>query len=118
MRFAVIVPVYNVEQYLEKCILSILNQSYRDFELILIDDGSTDRSGEICDVYCSKDSRIKVIHQNNSGLSNARNKGIREATSDYLVFVDSDDWIDSNSLEAFDEIIEGSSCRIDGGRIS
>ncbi len=108
MRFAVVVPVYNVEKYLEKCILSILCQSYRDFELILIDDGSTDRSGEICDEYCAKDSRIKVIHQKNGGLSNARNTGIRETSSEYIVFVDSDDWIDSNSLDAFERIIERS----------
>ena len=105
MRFSVIVPVYNVEDYLDKCIISILGQDYNDFEIILIDDGSTDKSGMICDEYQSKDERIHVVHKSNNGLSSARNTGIKEAKGDYLVFVDSDDWIDSNSLSAFDRII-------------
>jgi glycosyltransferase involved in cell wall biosynthesis len=95
---SVIVPVYNVEDYLPKCLDSILQQSFTDFELILIDDGSTDRSGKICDQYAQIDNRIKVIHQKNGGLSNARNSGIDIAIGKYFSFVDSDDWIDKNML--------------------
>lgn len=105
MQFSVIVPVYNVEKYLDTCVQSILKQSFADYELILVDDGSTDRSGELCDEYGKKDSRVKVIHQDNGGLSCARNTGIKAAAGDYLIFIDSDDWIDSNALEAFDGIV-------------
>lgn len=94
----VIIPVYNVEKYLEECINSVLNQSFKDIEVILVDDGSTDNSGKICDYYKEKDSRVKVIHKENGGLSDARNEGIRIAISKYILFLDSDDyWID-NSL--------------------
>ena len=93
---SIIVPVYNVEKYVSDCINSILNQTYRDFELILIDDGSTDSSGKICDEYSKKDSRIKVIHKNNMGCSAARNTGINFATGDLVAFADSDDLIDSD----------------------
>ena len=105
MLFSVIIPVYNVEKYLDACVQSVLDQDCSDYELILVDDGSTDRSGEICDEYEKKDNRVKVIHQENGGLSCARNTGIRAAKGDYLVFIDSDDWIDSNSLDAFEKII-------------
>ncbi len=94
MKLSVIVPVYNVKQYIDKCITSILDQSFKDFELILVDDGSTDGSGEMCDAFLKHDVQIKVIHQKNQGLSGARNTGIRVAKGDYLVFVDSDDWIE------------------------
>ncbi|MFR5264943.1 glycosyltransferase family 2 protein [Clostridium sp.] len=90
---SVIVPIYNVEKYLENCINSILNQSYKDFELILVDDGSPDNCGKICDDYAKKDSRIKVIHKKNGGLSDARNVGIEAAKGEYISFIDSDDWI-------------------------
>lgn len=90
---SVIVPIYNVENYLENCINSILNQSYTDFELILVDDGSPDNCGKICDDYAKKDSRIKVIHKKNGGLSDARNIGIEAAKGEYISFIDSDDWI-------------------------
>ncbi len=93
---SVIVPVYNVESYLNRCIDSILNQSYRNLEILLIDDGSTDRSGEICDIYAEFDSRVKVIHKINGGLSDARNIGLNEATGDFVSFVDSDDWLDTS----------------------
>lgn len=106
MLFSVIVPVYNVEKYLDACVQAILNQSFSDYELILVDDGSTDESGRICDEYGNKDNRVVVVHQNNGGLSYARNTGIRAAKGEYLVFVDSDDWIDGDSLEAFSKIIE------------
>lgn len=88
-----IVPVYNVKDFVGKCIESILNQSYKNLEIILVDDGSTDNSGEICDEYAAKDNRIKVIHKENGGLSSARNAGLDVATGDYIGFVDSDDYI-------------------------
>ena len=88
----VVVPIYNVEPYLCKCIDSILEQSYSNLEIILVDDGSLDKSGEICDTYANKDNRIKVIHKSNGGLSSARNSGIEIATGEYILFVDSDDY--------------------------
>lgn len=95
---SVVVPVYKVEKYVSKCIESILNQTYPYFELILIDDGSPDESGNICDMYAKKDNRIRVIHQKNKGLAEVRNIGIREANGIYLQFVDSDDWIEKDTL--------------------
>lgn len=91
---SVIVPVYNVASYLEECVTSILSQTFRDFELILIDDGSTDGSGSLCDELAKEDARIVVVHQPNQGLSAARNKGIEMAKGEYLAFVDSDDFIE------------------------
>lgn len=90
---SIIVPVYNVEPYLRKCLDSILDQTYRDLEILIIDDGSTDGSGAICDEYAGKDDRIKVFHTENKGLSAARNLGLDNATADWIGFVDSDDWI-------------------------
>lgn len=90
---SVIVPVYNVEKFLPRCIDSIINQNYKDLEVILVDDGSTDMSGNICDKYASKDKRISVIHKKNGGLSDARNTGIDLAAGDYISFIDSDDYI-------------------------
>ena len=98
-KVSVIIPVYNVEQYLNRCIDSVLNQTYKDFEIILVDDGSTDKSGEICDVYAEKDSRITVIHKENGGLSDARNFGIDAARGDFLTFLDSDDYFHPEYLE-------------------
>lgn len=98
-KASVIVPVYNVEAYLEKCVQSILRQTERDFELLLVDDGSTDSSGQLCEELAKKDSRIRVIHQENQGLGGARNTGIREAKGDWLLLVDSDDWIEPEILE-------------------
>lgn len=92
-KISVIVPIYNVEKYLRKCIKSIINQTYQNLEIILVDDGATDNSGEICEEYAKKDNRIKVIHKVNGGLSDARNAGIEVATGDYIGFVDSDDYI-------------------------
>ena len=91
---SVIVPVYNVAQYLSQCVSSILSQDYGDLEVILIDDGSTDASGEICDQYAAKDSRVRVIHQKNGGAAAAKNAGLRLASGDYLVFADSDDYLE------------------------
>ena len=99
MQLSIIVPIYNVEEYLPRCLDSILAQSFTDFELILVDDGSTDNSGEICDMYSQKDSRIIVIHQSNQGVSVARNQGIISAKGGYITFIDSDDWISSRLLE-------------------
>ena len=90
---SIIVPIYNVEQYLRECVDSILAQSYQNLEIILVDDGSPDRCGAICDEYAAADPRIKVIHKVNGGLSDARNAGLEVATGDYIGFVDSDDWI-------------------------
>ena len=100
MKFSVIVPVYKVEGYLEQCVESVLQQTYTDFELILVDDGSPDRCPEMCDNFSQKDTRIKVIHKKNGGLSSARNAGLDIATGDYVVFLDSDDfWNDENALQ-------------------
>lgn len=98
-KISVIVPVYKVEPYLRKCLDSIVNQTYQNLEIILIDDGSPDHCGAICDEYAVNDERIKVIHQPNAGLSSARNAGLVEATGEYIGFVDSDDWIDLNMYE-------------------
>ena len=98
-KASVIVPVYNVEAYLEKCVQSILRQTEQDFELLLVDDGSTDSSGQLCEELAKQDSRIRVIHQENQGLGGARNTGIREAKGDWLLLVDSDDWIEPEILE-------------------
>lgn len=96
---SVILPVYNVEQYLKRCIDSVIDQTYRNLEIILVDDGSKDNSGKICDDYASVDSRIKVIHKSNGGLSDARNVGIDVSTGKYIMFVDSDDWIRKDCVE-------------------
>lgn len=95
----VVVPIYNVENYLDRCVSSIINQSYDNLEIILVDDGSKDNSPKICDSYEKKDSRIKVIHKKNGGLSDARNKGIDIASGKYICFVDSDDWIECDMIE-------------------
>lgn len=96
---SIIVPVYNVESYLKECIESIINQTYKELEILLIDDGSTDGSGSICDEYKQKDNRIKTIHQNNRGISNARNVGLKSASGKYICFVDSDDLIHPQMVE-------------------
>ena len=96
---SIIVPVYKVEQYLHRCIDSILAQTYPNLEIILVDDGSPDRSGEICDEYAEKDSRIKVIHQKNAGVSTARNAGLDICTGEYVAFVDSDDYLESDMIQ-------------------
>lgn len=99
MQISCIVPVYNVKQYLSQCVESIINQSYKNIEIILIDDGSTDGSGEICDKYVEKDCRIKVYHKENGGQAKARNIGINYAMGEYIVFLDADDYWEKNFLE-------------------
>lgn len=103
--FSVIVPVYNVERYLRQCIDSILAQTYRDFELILVDDGSQDSSGIICDEYAAKDSRITVIHKENQGLISARRVGLKKSSGQYICFVDSDDQVSDELLQNVADII-------------
>ncbi|NHM29276.1 glycosyltransferase [Neobacillus terrae] len=105
---SIIIPVYNVEKYINRCIGSILAQTFSDFELILVNDGSTDKSGTICEYYAKEDSRIKVIHINNGGVSNARNTGIALAQGDYLMFCDSDDYVEINwCSELYESIKQG-----------
>lgn len=103
---SVIVPVYKVEKYLSKCIDSIINQTYKNLEIILIDDGSPDECPKICDEYSKKDNRIKVIHKQNGGLSDARNFGIDESKGDYITFIDSDDYIDSDYIELLYKLLK------------
>ena len=98
VKISIIIPVYNVENFLEECIESVLNQTFLNFEAILVDDGSTDSSGEICDAYAKKDFRVKVIHKENGGLSSARNAGINIAQGEYFAFLDSDDVLHSDYL--------------------
>lgn len=100
-KVSVIVPVYNVEKLLQRCIDSILAQTFTDFELLLIDDGSKDKSGEICDEYAAKDSRIRVFHKQNGGVSTARNIGIDKAQGEWIYFVDSDDIVLPSALGTF-----------------
>ncbi len=95
---SVIIPVFNVERYLDECIQSVINQTYTDWECILVDDGSTDGSGDICDKWKEKDGRIHVVHQKNWGVSKARNRGMEEATGDFFAFVDADDWLSHDYL--------------------
>ena len=100
---SIIVPVYNAEKTLPRCIDSILGQEYTDFELLLIDDGSSDSSGKICDRYAAQDSRIRVTHKPNSGVSDSRNLALDQASGTYLQFLDSDDWITPNATGLFVE---------------
>ncbi len=106
-KVSVIVPVYNVqEQYLKTCIESLISQTYNDLEIILVDDGSPDNCGDICEKYALQDKRIKVIHQINQGVSGARNRGIKEATGRWIAFVDSDDWIEPDMFQKAIEVVE------------
>ena len=106
---SVIIPVYNVEKYLKRCIESVLGQTFKKFELILIDDGSTDRSNEICQMYAKKDSRITILTKKNGGAASARNKGIdwvfENSNSKWIAFIDSDDWVESHYLELLYEAV-------------
>ena len=106
---SVIIPVYNVEKYLPKCLDSIVNQTYADLEIICVNDGSPDNSYAILEEYAKKDSRIKIITQKNTGLSGARNAGIKASTGDYIVFLDSDDWMDTEAIETVVTVAQNSS---------
>ena len=126
MRFSIIVPIYNVENYIRKCISTLIGQTYPDIEIILVDDGSPDSCPQICDEYAELDNRIIVIHKQNGGLSDARNAGLEIASGDYVIFVDSDDFIDSDTCERLlqyaetnsdiligDATVEGASIQMD-----
>ena len=106
MKFSIIIPVYNVEKYLKKCLTSIVQQNFNDYELILVDDGSTDMSGKICDEFEEKYNNIIVMHISNSGVSNARNKGLEIARGEYIWFVDSDDYVEPEALKILSEQLE------------
>ena len=103
---SVIIPVYNVEDYVGRCVESILNQTYTNLEVILVDDGAKDSSGAICDSFAEKDPRVRVIHKENGGLSSARNAGMDAATGEYITFVDSDDWLESDGYEHLMDLME------------
>lgn len=106
IKISIIIPVYNVEKYLATCLDSVINQTYKNLEILLIDDGSTDSSGLICEQYSKKDTRIKTIHKKNGGLSDARNVGISYASGDYISFIDSDDFIDINTFTILNQYIK------------
>lgn len=112
MRFSIIIPVYNVEPYLRECLDSVLRQTYSDWEAICVNDGSTDSSARILQEYTSRDNRIKVITQPNGGLSAARNTGLDNATGDYLLFLDSDDWLEPNALEVINNALPTTHCTL------
>lgn len=110
---SVIVPVYNIEEYLRECVESVLAQTYTNLELLLINDGSTDKSGVICDEYALKDSRVRVYHKKNGGLSSARNFGIERSKGNYLIFLDSDDyWIEKNAIKELVSVAKSTGCDI------
>ena len=123
---SIIIPVYNVAQYIDQCLQSVLDQSYTDWECILVDDGSKDDSGRKCDEWCKLDSRFRVIHQQNQGVSTARNNGINASTGEYIAFIDSDDWVDVDYLSHLIEsagngaeyVVSGHKCIADGELIS
>ena len=98
-RVTIIIPVYNTEPYLHECLNSVIYQTFHEIEIILVDDGSTDKSGQICDEYGALDNRIIIIHKHNSGLRSARNAGLKVATGDYIYYLDSDDYIDLKTIE-------------------
>ena len=98
MRFSIVIPIYKVEKYLRPCIDSVLQQTFRDFELILVDDGSPDSCPQICDEYAAKDARVKVVHKINGGQASARNAGLEVAQGDYVCYVDSDDYLIDNKV--------------------
>lgn len=109
---SVVVPIYNVEEYLSNCIDSILNQDYSNLEIILVDDGSTDNSGEISDKYAQNNKNITVIHKNNGGLSSARNAGLKKSNGKYIIFIDSDDWIDTKMISTLYDLIKNNNAEI------
>lgn len=105
-KISVIIPVYNAESTLRRCVDSVLAQTFTEFECLLINDGSKDKSGEICDEYAARDSRIRVFHKENGGVSSARNVGLDNATGEWIAFVDSDDWVGEKYLESFSEYLD------------
>lgn len=116
MRISVIIPVYNVERYLRDCLDSVLNQAFADWEAICVNDGSTDGSAAILEAYSAKDNRFRIITQPNGGLSAARNAGMKEAKGDYIFFLDSDDWLESDALETLARNLDGEDMLCFSGR--
>ncbi len=112
IKYSILIPVYNIESYLPECLDSVVGQTYPDFEAIVIDDGSTDQSGAICDVYAGKDKRIKVYHQKNKGLMMTRKEGILKARGEYCLFLDSDDYCDAHLLEKIDGFLKQNQCDV------
>lgn len=108
---SIIVPCYNCEDTIDRCVESILNQTTKKYEIVLVNDGSVDKTGEICDKYSKEDERIKVIHQENRGLMAAWKHGVQIATGEYIIFSDSDDWIEEDLLEKLEHVIDR--CRVD-----
>lgn len=113
MKVSIIIPVYNVDKYLQKCVESVVKQTYNNIEIILVDDGSTDQSGFICDKWEEKDCRIKVIHKVNGGLSSARNEGNKHASGNYILYLDSDDYLSTDCVEKLVQM-----CKITGAQIA
>ena len=111
-KISIVVPVYNNEEYLEHCVDTLINQSYRNLEIILVDDGSTDNSGNLCDEYEAGDHRVKVVHKENGGLVSAWKRGVEESTGEYISFVDSDDWISLDMMETMSRQLTGSTQEI------
>ena len=109
-KVSVIIPIYNMEVYLNRSVSSVVSQSYEDMEILLIDDGSTDKSGQMCDEWSTKDNRIRVIHRQNQGLGATRNFGIHEACGEYVSFLDADDWYDKNAIETMVRVMERTKC--------
>ena len=105
VKVSVVVPVYNCDKYINKCLESISGQTFKDLEIILVDDGSTDASGELCDAFAKKDDRVKVYHKPNGGVSSARNFGLSKASGEYVMFVDSDDYILSDGIKKAEEYL-------------
>ena len=105
IKFSVVIPVYGVENYLEKCVNSVLNQTYKNFELILVDDGSKDNCPAICDKFSQIDDRVRVIHKQNEGVVIARQQGVNISTGDYIILIDGDDYVDINYLQEFFNVI-------------
>ena len=103
---SVIIPIYNVENYLAKCVNSVIDQNYKNLEIILVNDGSPDNCGSICDEYAQKDNRIVVIHKKNGGLSDARNAGLKISTGDFITFVDSDDYVNKDFISTLVSLIQ------------
>ena len=116
MLFSIIIPVYNVENYLRDCLDSVLGQSFSDWEAVCVNDGSTDHSVSILEEYASRDNRITVISQPNGGLSAARNTGLNAAKGDYVIFLDSDDWLEADALKTLSENLSGEDLLCFNGR--
>lgn len=111
-KVSIIVPIYNVERYIERCVTSLINQDYANIEIILVDDGSPDNSAAIIDNLCQRDKRIRIIHKENGGVSSARNAGVNAATGDYIMFVDGDDWVEYNYVSYFLNLIKVNQCAV------